>query len=783
MKHERAHGWSSDLMKNNGFALVTVLLFLLVLAATALTLNSRAAIQGRMAFNQTQGIQAHFGRLSAVEWALWKLGQDPAWRNTENGGFNYLDPESKQWVTYPASVGTDGDVITISAKGSFRYDLDTPPPFLNKKPYGLAVDVSGNSYFADRDNHTIWKVDAGGVVTRIAGNGTSGFSGDGGTATSAQLNGPRGVCVDQWGNIYIADTDNHRIRKITPFGIIITFAGTGVPGYSSTEDNGPAVSARINKPAGVFVDNATNTLYIADTENDRVRKVAVATGIIGPVAGTGEAGYSSNEDNGPATSAKLNKPAAITVNGGNVFIADRGNSCIRKVNTSTGVITTEAGRCGSEGNWGDNIPATWARLTGPAGLHMAGNYLFIADTGNSCIRKVNTSTGVITTEAGLCGWAGYGGDNGPAIWARLDHPRGVAMTSGGVIAVADTMNSTIRKVAGGTITTPFAITPAPGLNGPQKIAVYHNRSKGKTYLYIADTLNHHIRRVDMTTNTMETIAGTGTAGYRGDGGLAKQARLNGPQGLFADDTGIYIADTDNCLIRKLDLSDNPTITRFAGRVKDGDVDCGPDSGATTSSHLQKPRGVFRSSAGYVYIADTGNKRIRRVAPGGGVTSITSPTFVELNGVAVDPSGNIIAADRGANRLFKINAQGAVTSIAGTGAAGYSGDGGPAASAQLNQPEDVALDGSGNIFISDSDNCAIRKIDKTTNVITLFAGRVRGGTPECGFNGDNITPVEGKLNRPGGISAPTAGGGGRVYIADTANNRIRTLSWKKVKDRY
>jgi sugar lactone lactonase YvrE len=353
-----------------------------------------------------------------------------------------------------------------------------------------------------------------GTMATVAGNGTLGYSGDGGPATSAELYGPGVVAVDAPGNLYIADLYDNRIRKVAAgTGTISTVAGNGTPGYSG--DDGAATSAELNYPSGVAADSAGN-LYIADTNNHRIRKVAANTGTITTVAGNGTLGYSG--DGGAATGAELDTPGGVAVDSaGNLYIADTNNHRIRKVAASTGTITTVAGN-GTKSYSGDGGPATNAELHYPDGVDVdsAGN-LYIADTNNHRIRKVAASTEIISTVAGN-GTPGYSGDGDAATAAELYSPYVVWVDSAG-------------------------------------------------NLYIADTNNHRIRQVDAGTGTISTVAGNGTPGDSGDGGVATAAALNLPFGVAVDGPGnLYIADFGNGRIRKVDVADPPSLSFAATTV-------------------------------------------------------------------------------------------------------------------------------------------------------------------------------------------------------------------------
>ena len=316
-------------------------------------------------------------------------------------------------------------------------------------PAGVALGGAGNLYIADTANQRIRKVDAAGVISTVAGDGTFGFGGDGGPATAAQLYFPNGVAPDGAGNLYIADFNNQRIRKVDAAGVISTVAGDGTFGFGG--DGGPATAAQLYLPSDVALDGAGN-LYIADTANQRIRKVDAA-GMISTVAGDGTQGYGG--DGGPATAAQLYFPYGVAPDGsGNLYIVDSANQRIRKVDAS-GVITTVAGD-GTRGYGGDGGPAVAAQLDLPYGVALdgAGN-LYIADTSNDRIRKVDAS-GAISTVAGD-GTRGYGGDGGPAVAAQLDLPRGVALDGAGNLYIADSGNDRIRRL------TPAPRIPADGI--------------------------------------------------------------------------------------------------------------------------------------------------------------------------------------------------------------------------------------------------------------------------------------------------------------------------------
>ena len=782
-----------------GFILVIVLLLLLLLAVTAMSLNFKSGMQARMAANRTVDVQTYLDQLAVIEQSLWTLTGDPSWRVSAGENYAYhgrtysrrvFVPDT---VTYPALAAyADAVIISVRAPNatrtvnkSFRYNIDTP--FLIRKPRQVHIDSAGNIFFADYDNHSVWKIDAAtGAILRVAGRGTSGFSGDGGPATEAQINNPRGVCTDLFGNLYIADTENHCIRKVSA-GFISTAVNTSGSSGSSG-DGGLATEARLNNPIGVWAD-ASGNICIADMDNHRIRKVTVATGIISTVAGTGTAGFSG--DGGAATAAKLNSPRSVFMDGAlNIYIADTLNHRIRKVTASDGKISTVAGSSTTGDYSGDGGLATAAKLNSPYGgrVDVNGN-IFIADSENHRIRKVTAADGKINTVAGT-GTAGYTGDGGAATSARIDRPTGLCVKSTGELIISDTNNSCLRQVSITNTISTLPMTVGPALNSPDGAASYYNAAQNKLFLYIADQGNHRIRRLDTATNIFDTVAGTGSAGSAGDGGQAAAAQLNSPSAVAVDATGnLYIADTGNHKIRKVTAATG-VISAAAGTGSKGSWG---DGGWATSAWLDSPEGVIADAAGNIFIADTGNHRIRKVTAGiisrisgssegfwgdGGDAGSGLVRFSSPQGVWVDAAGNIYVADMSNHRIRKITAStNIINTVAGT-TAGYSGDGGAATAAKLHSPQAVAVDGAGSIYIADTGNHVLRLVNIHTGVITTLAG-----TGTSGYNGDNQPAVQAKLYSSRGIALGLTKGGGRIFVSDTGNNRIRALFLKTEQRLY
>jgi hypothetical protein len=721
-------------------------------------------------------------------------------------------------TTFAASA--TGNIIAIAGDGTLGSTGNGGPATSAQLdfPAGVAVDGAGDLFVPDQSNLVIREVNTSGIISVVAGNGTYGSGGDGGPATSAQLSYAAGVAADGAGDLFIADQFNQEIREVNTGGSISTVAGDRIAGYSG--NGGPATSAELDYPAGVAVD-AAGDLFIADTHNQVIREVLHANGEILTVAGNGTAGYSG--DGGKATSAELFDPAGVAVDGaGDVFIADSYNSVVRKVNTS-GIISTIAGT-GLAGYSGDGKLATKAELNTPTGVAVdrAGD-LFIADQYNNVVREVNTS-GIITTVAGT-GSHGYSGDGGPATKAQLFDPIGLMLDSAGDLFIADSGNYAVRQVTvpatvvvspdptmtavtastssaayGQTVTFTARVSAnSPGSGTPTGTVTFYDGksplgtkklSGGTASLTATLTLvSEHIITASYSgdanfaasaTGNIVTVAGTGSHGYSGDHGSATSARLYLTTGVAVDAAGdLFIADSDNNVIRE--VSTSGIITTVAGNYTLGGGYSG-NGGPATSARLYEPSGVAVNAAGDLFIADSGNNVVREVNTSGIISTVagtgiagysgnggkaTSAELDDPTGVAVNASGDLFIADTYNNVIREVNPSGIIITVAGTGTAGYSGNGGPAIKAELHDPCSVAVDSSGDMFIADSGNNVVREVIQPTGKILTVAG-----TGIMGYSGNGGKATNAKLDFPAGVAVDSSGD---LFIADTGNSVVREVN--------
>jgi uncharacterized protein (TIGR03437 family) len=667
-----------------------------------------------------------------------------------------LDSAGNVYFTSGNSVfklsGTNLALVAGNSRPGFSGDGGPAVNAQLNAPVGLAVDSKGNIYVADSLNNRVRVISSGGIINTFAGNGLLGgglLVGDGGLAVNANLDQPLGVAVDSSGNVYIADTAHNLIREVSTNGYIMTLAGDSLPSY--TGDTFLAVNAEIDHPADVAVDSNGN-VYIADTNNSVVRMITTSTGVISTFAGSSTTvGYSG--DNAAATAAGLIEPYALAIDSStNVYIAERADGRIRQVN-SKGIINTLVGT-GTLGFSGDGSAANKADLNLPTGVAVdsSGN-IYIADSANLRVRKAANggNAGTIATIAGNGGMS-YSGDGGQAIKAQLNTPEAVAVDSAGNLYVADTSNNVVRKVTAAGIISTFAGNGTAGfggdgsaaasaqLNAPQGVAV---DTAGN--VYIADTGNARVRKVTAA-GVISTYAGSGTAGYAGDGAVSTSAQLNDPTGVALDSAGnLYIADFGNNVVRK--VTSGGTISTVAG---DGLQGYGGDGGLATKAALYGPHAVAVDSGGNLYIADSQNSRIRLVTPSGSISTVagtgvsgyigdgglaSNAQIANPSGIAVDSTGGIYISD-GSSVVRRFFVGEPIFTIAGTGAQGYSGDGGAATSAQLSVPLGLALDSSGNVYLADSENNAVRRLQ-----LTGFAASITATVSAAGNQTGAVAPGE------------------------------------------
>ena len=592
-------------------------------------------------------------------------------------------------------VGAAGTLTAVAGNGSSVFDLESGAavPY----PEGIAVDAAGNLYVGTSSR--LCKI-TGGRLSTIAGTGLSGYSGDQGPALSAKIHTPEGIVLDSKGNVFFSDSQSSVVRRIGTDGIIITVAGTGTPGYSG---EGPATSVQLSTPEGLALDSKGN-LYIADRYNNRVRRVA--GGIISTFAGTGEPGTGSADGTDRATGAKLFQPEGVAVDSSdNVYIADTSNSLLKMVDPS-GVINT--------------FPRIITSLNdvaaSPAGWLAAPDFL------QYVINWIGWDSGTVSVVAGVVRTAALG-DRGAATSAYFMDPWGLAADPTGNWYIADSGDQRLRKIAIDQTINTVAGTGVFGSSVDGQAATKSNIAQPRALA--ADSAGNlyfnsacQIREL-LPDGTLKTVAGGFTCAYLADPSNALDAQFQFPRGLAIDSPGttLYIADTDNDRIRRLDLN-TAVVTTIAGTGQRGYAGNGTSA---VQANLDTPLGIAAGSNGNVYFADQYNHRVRKITAGGIISDFagtgacdtasdglaTASPLCYPSGVALDAAGNVYIADAGYIR--RVTPDGRLTTLAGNGWFAISGEGEPARSTGID-PFYVALDAKGRVCFTDSTNLRIRCLD-------------------------------------------------------------------------
>lgn len=685
----------------------------------------------------------------------------------------------------------------------------------------------GNLYLTDGSR--IRKIAPSGLITTVVGlldpvvhQPIPGFSGDGGPALGAQIRGSQAIDFDTAGNLYIADSGNSCVRKVTARVVagspqpldgtetITTIAGIGAnPGNSG--DGGPAVNAKLSSPRGIAIDSANGALYIADQANNNIRRVD-ATGAIATIGGTGTAGYSG--DGGAAVNAQFNFPTGVEINPatGDVYVADVLNSRVRKIDPA-GIVTTIAGTGTSSaaGGLNEGGAATAANVR-PVKVRLIGGSLYLLDSGVGMLRKIDLAGGAITTVAGS-GLAVYSGtlppvgDGGPALQALLGSGPGgvqeIAFDDSDNVFIADAGSRRVRFAAVGasaaafgqsvsvgniaTVAGPQGTVTFSGDGGPARVARLLPGS-GITIdpggnLYFSDGGNNRVRRIDPS-GTIVTVAGNGTAGFVGVPGTATAAEIQ-PGGLAFAANNLYLT---NNATRILEVSGS--VISLIANATGASTPPGPEGSPAWSAHMGAAAIAFDTS-GNLYAGDTLNNRIWKIDSGGNLTTVAGGGTVVIDGVTVvnavatqtrlfgpgsvafDATGNLYTVDGSKNRILKITARTpnqpldgseTVTVFAGTGHAGFAGDGGPATAALLNGPGGLVFGPDGSLCFTDTVNFCVRRIDTGGSIATI------AGTGAASFAGDGGPAIAAEI-RGGPLAFDSFG---NLFMVDAVNSVIRVL---------
>ncbi len=688
-------------------------------------------------------------------------------------------------------------------------------------------------YYSEPERHRVMKVDLTGRIRRVAGTGVCGFSGDGAAASQALVCNPRGLAFDAAGNLYLADAGNARLRKVDSVGTITSVAGTGSCNYTG-EGQGAVVS--VGDISDVRVSASGNVYWsaIGCTSNFRVRRLSPA-GMTSLVVGTGV--NTSAADGAIAATASLNNPISIAIDAAeNVYFAEADAHKVRKVSAATGLLSTVAGN-GATTPFTENVAANSSSIYTPRGLTVgAAGDVFITAYSGARVRRVapadagtlpdgGVAYGLIATIAGT-GVSGFvTGDGASALAAKVGRPSAVAISpDGGVFfstyAELGAGPNTIKRIDAAGNLQPYVGAFPPNLTALDSFFFrpYGAALDAAGNLFVGERENDRVWKVDPAGN-VTAFAGTGLRGFSGDGLPATQANLSAPEALQVDTNGdVYFVDSGNARIRKVDSTGNITTVAGGGSIPAGCVgvnstptappagagtayDCFGDDYFATAAVLVAPRGLLKAgNTLYVTEYDSSSAlvqrghRIRKVNLTSGVinTLAGSSAFGNTNGfsgdngpasnalllqpvgMALDAAGDLYVADSGNRRIRKINLVtapvGNISTIAGSGVAGSTGNGGPALVAQFRRPWWLTFDAQGALWVSDFESHNIRRIE-TNGTVTPVAGAQTCSTCPPGFAGDGAAAKDAILYSPAQISISASGA---LFIADTLNERVRTL---------
>ena len=712
-------------------------------------------------------------------------------------------------------IDPSGNVTTLAGNSNSGY-TDAPGTLSSfNNPCGVATDALGNVYVTDTYNNVIRKIDPSGNVTTLAGNGTQGSANGNGTAASFFW--PQGIASDAVGNIYVSDTHNHLIRKIDQLGNVTTLAGSGSSGLA----NGIGVAASFNFPIGIATDFFGN-VYVADNQNNLIRKIN-QNGEVSTLAGSSFTG----KNDGIGFAARFSTPEGLAVDAtGNIYVGDLDYNLIRKVNAAgystispalptglsfnatNGIINGTSKHSSASTNYtvtaynlvgsststfnitvlpgtpsislispqkagaGSTVAILGTGLTGTSSVNFGGNsaqsFTVLSDTLVTAVVGNGASGAVsLDTRGSLPAFNGFNYIAAPNISYKAIQPLTtnraiypIAPSNSGGAVPATIYGKIIAFAGNGYYGYADGAGSSANFNYPQGLASDHSGN-----IYVADAGNNLIRKID-SNGVVSTFAGFGHPGYKD--GLGSDAVFNTPASVATDLLGnVYVADELNNLIRKIDPSGN--VTTFAGNGSKGS-----NNGPGVSASFKFPSGIATDLAGNLYVSDSCNNLIRKIDPTGIVSTLagtgftgstngngTASSFSQPAGVATDALGNVYVADEYNSQIRKIDPAGNVSTLAGSGSSGYSDGKGLAAS--FNKPSAVTVDGLGNVYVADSYNNYIRKIDPTGVVTT-----VAGGGPNYNYYNYGPDPT---IYLPFGITTDLAG---NIYVGDTNNHSIRKI---------